>query len=223
MDQRQRDACGGWSYFPTLPELPPDVDVLAEVMQVLLRAGRWTDVKAYAEPPLEVVLRDGVRPSGAVGTWILPSDQRSSLQARQGRFVASAWGDTEDVEVNANFLFALTLYDRLRFAEVSSAIGSFLIDRQEANGSWRSEWYVGPYYGTYVCTRALMPLGQHQALRRAREFLIHGQRADGGWGSGLVCNQLYRAGDLRVVLCSRSAGDRGVGSGGDSQSTGGAA
>lgn len=66
LERRRRDGIGGWSYFPDLPELPSDIDDLSQIMQVLARCGRTDDLTAYAEPPLQVVLRDNVRADGAV-------------------------------------------------------------------------------------------------------------------------------------------------------------
>jgi squalene-hopene/tetraprenyl-beta-curcumene cyclase len=200
VDQRQRSDWGGWSYFPGLPELPADVDVLAEVMQVLIRCGCTADLRAHAEPPLNTVLRDCVRPNGAIGTWIIPEANTSDLAARQARFVELAWGDTDDVEVIANFLFTLTLYDHLRFDAILRRASPVVRDRQAADGSWQSTWYVGPYYGTYVCSRALAALGDELALHRARSFLVNTQREDGGWGNGLICSQLGTA----LALCALS-------------------
>jgi len=200
VSRRQLSVCGGWSYFPALPELPPDVDVLAQVMQVLIRCGRWSDLLAHVEPPLLTVLRDSIRPNGALGTWIIPLENRSATESRQARFVELAWGDTEDVEVNANLLFALTLYDRERFTQILQRGLEFVVDRQNSNGSWLSSWYFGPYYGTYVCARALAALGDQGALARARLFLVNTQRRDGGWGDGIICSQLGTALAL-LALC----------------------
>jgi squalene-hopene/tetraprenyl-beta-curcumene cyclase len=198
VDRRRRSGCGGWSYFPALPELPPDIDDLAEVMQVLTRCGREGELQAYVEPPLSTVLSDGLRPNGAFGTWIIPRENRSDLEARQAHRVEILWGDTDDVEVVANFLFALTLYDRERFNEVLSRGLRYVEDQQGADGCWQSTWYVGPYYGTYVCTRALAVSGRQAALSRARSFLLDTQRRDGGWGGGRICSQL----DTALALCA---------------------
>jgi squalene-hopene/tetraprenyl-beta-curcumene cyclase len=197
VNQRQRSAAGGWSYFPGLPELPPDIDVLAEVMQVLTRCKRRRDLLAYVERPLLTVLRDGVRPNGSVGTWIVRKDDRSNLEARQARFIEVAWGDSADVEVVANFLFALALYDRGRFGAVLHQGVRYLQGQQTASGCWRSTWYVGPFYGTYVCARTLASMSDRSTLARARSFLLESQREDGGWGSGLICCQLGTA----LALC----------------------
>lgn len=200
ISRRQQTGCGAWSYFPELPELPPDVDVLAQVMQVLIRCNKSAELREYVEHPLSVVLRDAVDTDGTFLTWIIPKDNRGALEERQARFVASAWGDTNDPEVNANFLYALSLSHPDRFGDLLKHGAARLTDRQEENGSWISTWYVGPFYGTYVCSRALAAIGSQPALLRAREFLLRAQRPDGGWGKGLVCNQLATG----LALCGLS-------------------
>jgi squalene-hopene/tetraprenyl-beta-curcumene cyclase len=198
VDRRQPNGIGAWSYFPDLPELPPDLDVLAQVMQVLIRCRRLADLRIHVEPPLASVLRDGVRANGAIATWMIPAHNRSNAEARQARFVETAWGDTEDVEVIANFLYALAIYGRNRFSRILRDGCCYIEGRQDDDGAWRSAWYVGPYYGTYVCARALAAMGCDAALGRARAFLFAAQRDDGGWGKGLLCSQLGTA----LAICA---------------------
>ena len=113
--QRRRQGVGGWSYFPTLPELPPDADDLAQVMQVFLCAGRREWLASFCEAPLRVLLADQRRADGSFETWILPADDRSEEEELQARWVSRAWGAGADPEVVANLHYALTLYDRERF------------------------------------------------------------------------------------------------------------
>ncbi len=177
----RRPPPGGWAYFPDLPELPGDTDVLAEVTQVWVRCGRATDLQAHLEEPLELLLRSSLREDGTVGTWILPAQPRLPMEQRQARFVREAWGDTSDVEVIANFLYALLLYDAVRFSDVIARGARWIQDQQASDGSWSSTWYAGAYYGTYACVRLLAALGHDQPLEGARRFLIDSQREDGGW------------------------------------------
>lgn len=110
--RRRLDGIGGWSYFPDLPELPSDIDDLSQVIQVLARCGRSSDLANFAELPLSVVLRDNLRPDGAIRTWILPSMGATPAEERQALFVRRAWGDGSDTEVIANFLYGLWVYDQ---------------------------------------------------------------------------------------------------------------
>jgi len=183
LSRRLTSGVGGWSYFPTVPELAPDADDLGQVMQILLRTGRREQVAEYCEPPLATLLRDNARVDGSFETWIVPATGRTPEQERQADFNQSKWGVGPDNEVMANLLYALALYDATRFDETIQAGISYLEGQQEANGCWMSRWYYGPYYGTYVCLRLLsVARPESPTVSGALRFLRQSQNADGGWG-----------------------------------------
>jgi squalene-hopene/tetraprenyl-beta-curcumene cyclase len=182
LSQRSTTGIGGWSYFPNMPELAPDADDLAQVMQVLLRAERSADVRKYCERPLQVLLEENAHPDGAFETWIIPAATRTPGQEIQDQYARLAWGTGADTEVVANLLYALSLYDPDRFQETIDRGVSFLESRQHPEGYWQSSWYHGPFYGTYVCLRLLARVRPASpALAQGLRFLRAGQCPDGGW------------------------------------------
>jgi squalene-hopene/tetraprenyl-beta-curcumene cyclase len=181
-----------------LPELPSDIDDLSQIVQVLARCGRSSDLASFAEPSLSVVLRDNLRPDGAIRTWILPSVGATPTEERQALFVRKAWGDGSDTEVIANFLYGLWVYDRERFLPLIDRGARFVLQQQNSQGAWPSTWYDGPFYGTYVCVRLLAEIGIDEPLERARSFLLARRQTDGGWGSGANSDQLSTA----LALCT---------------------
>lgn len=206
---RRRDGIGGWSYFPDLPELPPDADDLAQIMLVLLRAGRVHDVEATCDPVLDVLLRDNANEDGSFETWIVPARNRSARQERQAFYTARAWGVGGDPDVVANLLYALRLCDERRFAGTIERGARFLLRRQHADGYWESAWYFGPYYGTYVATRFLAQRRDAaDAVARATAFLLGAQRADGGWGDESESDSLGTALALLALLYAPPSGPR---------------
>jgi squalene-hopene/tetraprenyl-beta-curcumene cyclase len=61
----------------------------------------------------------------------------------------------------------------------------WLLDNQEADGSWFGRWGVNHVYGTGAAVPALIAAGvppTHTAIRRAVSWLEKHQNADGGWG-----------------------------------------
>ena len=98
-------------------------------------------------------------------------------------FVRDVYGSGPDNEVIANLLYALTLYDRTRFAEIIQRGVAYLEGQQDLDGRWASRWCEGPYYGIYVCLR-LLNTGWHSspAIKSALSFLRKRQLLDGGWG-----------------------------------------
>ena len=174
---------GGWSYFPDLPELSPDADDLAQIMQVLLRLDHTAELVKFCETPLKFLLEDCAYPDGSFETWIIPQNQRTPEQENQAKWAKEAWGTGPDTDVIANLVYALWLYDSQRFSyQIKQGI-TYLESQQQADGSWLSSWYHGPYYGTYVCLRLLtVTKPDSPAISRASNFLKTHQHSDGGWG-----------------------------------------
>lgn len=202
LSAREKDPPGGWKYFPSLPELAPDADDLAQVMQALLRSGRQKDVRRHAESSLSTLLEDRALPDGSFETWVVPSPPKTPIQQRQAYFNESRWGVGPDTEVVANLLLAIRLYDPDRFQErIRRGIG-FLMGKQEPDGSWRSRWYAGPFYGTYLVLR-LMTLASPAApeVEQAKQFIRMSQRGDGGWGNLSASTPLSTA---LALLCLAS-------------------
>jgi squalene-hopene/tetraprenyl-beta-curcumene cyclase len=195
---------GGWSYFLNLPELPPDTDDLAQVMQVLIRMQCWTALEQFCERPLQTLLHNGKTQDGGLETWIIPATDRTPEQQLQQVWVDQAWGNGADVEVMANLLYALVLYAPHRFSDVIEAGIRYLEAHQQVDGSWQSTWYHGPYYGTYVCLRLFAIAHPTSAtVDRAVEFLQTHQLADGGWGLTSVSDSLTTAIALLGLSMSR--------------------
>lgn len=213
LSRRLTTGIGGWAYFQDLPELPPDADDLAQIMQALLRVGRRADVVAHAEEPLEVLLRDGALPDGSLKTWIVPAANRTLEQERQAEFVERLWNDGAHDEVIGNLLYALKLYDGARFEAVIKRGTAYLEGRQHSDGTWSSMWYHGYFYAVYVGVRLFaVERPGSPFTRRALAFLRSGQRADGGWGvEGEESDALSTALSLLALAaggrCSGDAGD----------------
>jgi hypothetical protein len=73
LQAKREDVGGGWSYLSRVPELPPDVDDLAMVLQVLSRCG-GQPLAAACQQALNLVLATAERGEAAT-TWILDPDE----------------------------------------------------------------------------------------------------------------------------------------------------
>jgi squalene-hopene/tetraprenyl-beta-curcumene cyclase len=173
----------GWRYFPELPELPPDADDLAQIMQVLWRSGHRRELREQCEEPLSIVFDDVSHADGSFETWIIPSTDRTDAEMRQAECARTMWGTGSDTEVVANLLYALAIVDPKRYAERLDRGATFLEACQRDDGGWNSTWYHGPFYGTYVCLRLLSRVRPgSDAVRRAAAMLRAARNSDGGWG-----------------------------------------
>ncbi|KPC97491.1 Sporulenol synthase [Geobacillus sp. BCO2] len=61
----------------------------------------------------------------------------------------------------------------------------WLLDHQEADGSWYGRWGIYYVYGTWAAVTGLSAVGvpaDHPAMQKAVHWLLSIQNADGGWG-----------------------------------------
>ncbi len=184
IENRLQTGFGGWSYFPNLPELPPDADDLAQVMQVLFRTGRFSDIKQYCSKPLKILLADNYhKESGAFETWIVPKENRTLQQEIQAEWVKKAWGEGADPDVVANIGWALQLCYPSEYGNIAKRSAEYIASIQDADGKWTSTWYHGPFYGTHVCIRLLkVVIPDSVCIDKALDYLLKNQNDDGGWG-----------------------------------------
>ncbi|MFB4298140.1 prenyltransferase/squalene oxidase repeat-containing protein [Actinomadura sp. NTSP31] len=74
---------------------------------------------------------------------------------------------------------------RARYAPSMVKAARWLQSRQHPDGSWTDRWHVSPYYATACAALALRHFGGVAAgghVRRAEQWVLDGQRADGSWG-----------------------------------------
>jgi len=64
----------------------------------------------------------------------------------------------------------------------------YLVNRQEKNGSWYGRWGVNYLYGTFLALRGLRAAeyDDPNLYRRAADWVISVQNADGGWGESCL-------------------------------------
>ncbi|GHU79048.1 hypothetical protein FACS1894145_2370 [Bacteroidia bacterium] len=179
-----KDSTGGWSYFPTVGEIAADIDDLGQIMQVLINHGKEILLKEFCTNPIAIALANRYNHTGGIATWIIPNENQTVQQQKQDLFNRTKWGTGPDVEVTANFAYALYLYDKEKYKATIRQSSRYICDNQLENGAWESRWYYGLYYGTYVCLRLLeknKSKYQHP-IRKALDFILDSQNADGGFG-----------------------------------------
>jgi len=174
------DRAGGWSYFPELPELPPDADSLAAALSLFVRIA--PEYVELCREPVELVLANASA-DGSFETWIVAPTDTPSDRARMRWAIQNCWGTGADLDVLAHLYYALWLWEPARYGEAIRRGASKLIEMQQPNGAWRATWYTGPAYGTGLSVRLLREIGMGDDARvRAYRFLLDTQREDGSWG-----------------------------------------
>jgi squalene-hopene/tetraprenyl-beta-curcumene cyclase len=92
--------------------------------------------------------------------------------------------DEPSADVTAHAVEMLAQLGLAGSAEARRGV-QWLIDRQEADGSWFGRWGVNHIYGTGAAVPALIAAGvdpSRRCIRRAVEWLERIQNEDGGWG-----------------------------------------
>lgn len=183
LSKRIEHGVGGWNYFPSVPEIAPDADDLGQIIQVFVKSNHLNIGKEHFETPIRVLLSDNYRSNGGFETWIVPKNDQSLLQQLQNLFNETKWGKGPDTEVVANMLHGLQLLDESAYKQQITASCEYLMNQQEVAGFWKSRWYYGPFYGTYVTIRALHHAGLGEKnIQKAIDFIIDSQKSNGGWG-----------------------------------------
>lgn len=202
---RRNDEVGGWCYFPSVPEIAADIDDLGQIIQLFCKSDCIRNIELFCKTPLNVLLANNLKEDGSLETWIVPKSNRTKIQEVQAGFNNSKWGVGPDVEVVANFLYALYLYDRRQYNSIISKGISYVASQQTSDGSWQSRWYYGNYYGTYVCLRLLTKYKtSYEEVFKSLHYLLDTQHSDGGWG---LDNESDPLSTSLCILCLCSISD----------------
>jgi squalene-hopene/tetraprenyl-beta-curcumene cyclase len=196
---------GGWA-FEFANENYPDVDDTAEVVLAMRRVDRQARA-ARGAPPLNrrftrrigAAADIGERIDGAIGRavrWV------QGMQSSDGGWGAFDAENTRTLVRELPFLDFGEVIDEpsadvtAHTLEMLASLGlgstpaarrgtEWLIDQQEADGSWFGRWGVNHLYGTGAAVPALLAAGvdpSHECIRRAVRWLQEHQNDDGGWG-----------------------------------------
>jgi len=184
LERTNNDDIGAWSYFPTVNEVAADIDDLGQIMQQFILADRKKLIDKYCLKSIDIAVKERNSENGGIETWIIPKIPYTEKQKKQDFFNTTKWGRGPDVEVVANFLYALFLYDAQKYSKTIKDGINYIISQQDKDGFWKSRWYYGNYYGTYVCTRLLncFPKYYTDTKQKSLQFLLKTQNKDGSFG-----------------------------------------
>jgi squalene-hopene/tetraprenyl-beta-curcumene cyclase len=171
---------GGWA-FEFANDNYPDIDDTAEVVLAL---GRTTESDGGA-------VARGVRWTEGMqcrdGGWAAFDVDNTRGLCRQLPFCDfGELIDPPSADVTAHVVEMLAVLGRHGRATEQGI--AWLLDAQEADGSWFGRWGANHLYGTGAVVPALVAAGvsrQHPAVRRAVAWVVAHQNEDGGWGEDL--------------------------------------
>ena len=172
---------GGWSYFPGLPELPPDLDSLAAALSLFARIA--PEHLSLCAEPVALALA-GAGAGGEMETWIVAPGDPPDDRQRMEWAIDNCWGRGTDVDVLANFHHALFVAAPGRHAETIRRGAAKVIAMQRGDGAWAASWYSGFTYAGALCLRLLRETGVGRtAIASGTDYLRQAQAEDGSWGA----------------------------------------
>ncbi len=171
---------GGWAFeFANVNY--PDVDDTAEVVLALRRVAS----SARREGAVARAARWVEGMQSAAGGWGAFDAENTRTMVRELPFLD--FGEVIDepsADVSAH---ALEMLAELGLLDTPAAQRGmrWLVEQQEADGSWFGRWGVNHVYGTGAAVPALVAAGMQPCdpcIQRAVRWLLDHQNDDGGWG-----------------------------------------
>jgi squalene-hopene/tetraprenyl-beta-curcumene cyclase len=183
--RRPRLAPGGWA-FEFANDNYPDTDDTAEIVLALRRVAHPAPERVQAAVERGIAWVTGMR-SRDGGWGAFDADNTRTLATRLPFCDFGAVIDPPSADVTAHvveMLAAVGQADR----PVGRRGVRWLLDHQEADGSWFGRWGANHVYGTGAAVPALVAAGMAPdapPIRRAVRWLERHQNDDGGWGEDL--------------------------------------
>ena len=176
---------GGWA-FEFHNNYYPDIDDTAEVV-LALRLGRLPDREDHLR------LKALERATGWVGGMQNREGGWASFDKNNNHGYVTAltfsdFGEVLDPSSADVTAHVLEMYGKLGYKTHLPSVQAayrYLRSEQEDNGSWFGRWGVNYIYGLGAVLPALEAIGEDMRqpyVRRAVQWLVEHQNADGGWG-----------------------------------------
>jgi squalene-hopene/tetraprenyl-beta-curcumene cyclase len=189
--RRENVRPGGWAFQFANPHYP-DVDDTAVVVMAMHRADRLPDRDGQPKyPKYQYAIDRGcewvVGMESSEGGWGAFEPENTHLYLNNIPFSDhGALLDPPTADVSARCLSMLAQLPASAERDASAARAvTYLLDEQEADGSWFGRWGMNYVYGTWSSLCALRASGMAPdaaPLQRAAQWLCSIQNEDGGWG-----------------------------------------
>lgn len=181
---RNKTKVGGWSYLYDVNEIAPDLDDLAQVIIVFYKTGFINGYREYFAAILDFVFANCMKDNGGLSTWLIPKNSKKNIHKKQKRFNSIYWGNGPDLEVVANFAYAVFLFDCEKYRVQLELMSNYILNQKAENKLYKSRWYCGQYYATYQVYRFLRA-NRHVRktdIKELIEVFAYCQNDDGGFG-----------------------------------------
>jgi len=200
---------GGWAFQYANPHYP-DVDDTAVVVAAMHRIDMIDKTKSYDEP-IARAREWVVGMQSSDGGWGAFEPENTQFYLNNIPFSDhGALLDPPTADVSGRCLSMLAqLGESPAASEPARRAYQYLLDEQEADGSWYGRWGMNYIYGTWTALCALNAAGlshDDACMKRAVQWLVQIQNADGGWGEDGTSYKLeYRGYERAASTASQTA------------------
>lgn len=200
---------GGWAFQYANPHYP-DVDDTAVVAAAMDRMDKLDGAHAY-DTPIARAREWVVGMQSGNGGWGAFEPENTHEYLNNVPFSDhGALLDPPTADVSGRCLSMLAQLGELpATSEPARRAYHYLLDEQEADGSWYGRWGMNYIYGTWTALCALNAAGlEHDdpRMQRAANWLIQIQNDDGGWGEDGASYKLdYRGYERAASTASQTA------------------
>ncbi|WP_321946007.1 squalene--hopene cyclase [Paraburkholderia sp. J10-1] len=209
ISRREAVRPGGWAFQYANPHYP-DVDDTAVVVAAMDRVDKLDNTKAY-DAPIARAREWVVGMQSSNGGWGAFEPENTQYYLNNIPFSDhGALLDPPTADVSGRCLSMLAQLGELPAAsEHALRAYNYLLDEQEADGSWYGRWGMNYIYGTWTALCALNAAGlahDDPRMKRAVQWLVQIQNDDGGWGEDGTSYKLeYRGYERATSTASQTA------------------
>ena len=209
ISRREAVRPGGWAFQYANPHYP-DVDDTAVVVAAMDRVDKLDNTRAY-DAPIERAREWVVGMQSSNGGWGAFEPENTQYYLNNIPFSDhGALLDPPTADVSGRCLSMLAQLGELPAAsEHARRAYNYLLEEQEADGSWYGRWGMNYIYGTWTALCALNAAGlghDDPHMTRAVQWLVQIQNDDGGWGEDGASYKLeYRGYERATSTASQTA------------------
>ncbi|GMA61650.1 hypothetical protein GCM10025859_20900 [Alicyclobacillus fastidiosus] len=188
-----RTEVGGWG-FSDINTFTPDIDDTTAALRAIAKSAKTSSsVQRFWHRGLNWV----VSMQNSDGGWSAferNTDKRilSNLAVDGAKATLTEPSSADLTGRTLEFLCDFAGYT-LKHRAVERAV-HWLLQHQEANGSWYGRWGVCYIYGTWAALTGLLAAGVdagHPSISRAVTWLLDKQNEDGGWGESCLSDSRH--------------------------------
>ena len=197
-----------FKYFSDLPELSSDIDTLSEAIKIY---SAYDNKSKELEEYIDYAINCTWHEEGYFDTWIIDKESNSKLEIKRRNVAKFKWGNNYDIEVNLNFIYALSNYNFKKYKSYIKKCVNWLIPKFSEKIEIESSWYSLENYIYYLISKnKMLFIEQEEILKDIVIRLKNKVNKDGSFGAEksvletafmiLILRELSEYGDKKELI-----------------------